>query len=462
MAEKKKKGSIFWKIFALWLVVLAVVCLLLLNYGKKVMADYDETQKYPLENAKEIAAVLESGDYTMLFVGDDLHNSMTIEKEEYVRRIAEAVEKNGGCDVNKGFSYDANENPTFIISAGEKKIATVVYRRIEEKSKYGFDKYEFKSITPFVEGSYGVKALVPDDCDFILDELVMPEKYKTGETVTRTVPADDIEKNGEETFSYYYVDQLMEEPKFRIVYKDTGRDADMIWDEDLGVWTTRKYETAATAPSNYKVFVNGVEISADKRFVTKNDTPVEEIESVKGYTDKDVTMVSYHISGLRYKDEAEVTFRDFEGTEFKPEFSEKKEEYYCEAGMTPKDITAYGIDEDFLLTRAIGYATFVMNDAAYEKSIKQYLLKDSQAYNDLSSFWVTFSAHKSYWLENKKVYDVVFFHEGLFRATVSFDYWIRGYNHKTDNEAVYPTVITFWYANVGGTWYIVDWAVSDG
>lgn len=463
MAKKvKKRGSIFWKIFAVWLVILGAVCIAALVYGRKVMFDYDNAQKFPYEESVRIAKKIEGGDYSMLYSLEKLPNSMTIEKDEYERRIAEAVSKNGGCDVAKGFSPDSIQNPTFIISAGSKKIATVVFQKLDQKSEYGFDLYEFKSITPFTEGFYGVRLLVPEDCDFILNGDPIGEDYRTGETVVRKTETDDFELSADVTCYYYYVDALMKEPTFRIVYKDTGRDADMIWDGELEVWTTRKYETAATAPSNYKVFVNGVEISQGSRFVKEANIAVDEISYAQQYTEKKLTTVSYHVSGLRYKDDVEVLFEDFEGRRLAPEYSEKRGEYVCETGIQPADKTVYGIDDEFLCTRAVDYARFVNADAKFGNSIGKYLLKDSQVFNDLKDFWVVFTPHDSYWIENKTVEELIFYHEDLFRATVSFDYWIRGYNHQTDNEKVYPTTVTFWYARIGGTWYIVDWELGEG
>ncbi len=469
MAEKKraKKGSIFWKIFAVWIVILAVACCVALYFGRLVMVDYDESQRFPYDDAVRLANEIAGGDYSLLYDREEFHNSMVFEKEEYERRIAEAVAANGGCDVKKGFSPDAAKNPTFIISAGEKKIATVVYERIEEKSEYGFDKYAFLSLTPFTEGSFGVKLLVPEDCDLILNGFAIGEEFRTGETVANAAPKDDIEKTGEVTSYYYYVEDLMEQPSFRIVYKDTKLDADVVWDDELKVFTTRKYETAAEAPSNYRIFVNGVEITDGDRFVVKNDIPIDEIEYEQKYTGRDLTMVTYHVSGLRYRDGIQITYKDFEGNEFTPEFSEKKQAYYCGAGITPKDLSAYGIDEEFLFTRAIGYARFINNDDPngedikfVKSAVKQYFLPDSQAYNDLIDFWVVFSSHKEFWIENKSLDELVFYHEGLFRATVSFDYCIRGFNHQTDNEKKYETTVSFWYANVDGNWYIVDLALG--
>lgn len=463
MAKKVgKKGSLFWKLFAVWLVVLAVAAGLLLNYGIKVMEDYDASQRYPSENAKELANVIAGGDYTMLFSGESLSNSMTIEKEEYERRISEAVRENGGCDVQKGFSADASKNPTFIITAGSKKIATVVYERLEEKSEYGFDKYGFKSITPFTEGSYAVKLLVPENCDFYLDGQLMPEKFRTGKSETRTAAADDIEKTGDEILNYYYVDGLMKEPTYRIVYRDTGRDADIVWDDTYKAFTTVTYDISAEAPSNYKVYMNDTEISADPRFVQKNDTPVEALSGLEDYTDEPVTIVTYHVSGLRYKGGESFRFVDFNGDQIIARYSPDDELYYAEAGITPKDLSVYGVNEDYFITRAIAYAKFVNNDKSYWEEFRSYLQPGTPMAKEMDSFWVTFTPHNEYWIENQTLDSVIMYNNDLIFAKVSFDYWIKGYNHQTDNVAKYPTTVNFRYANIGGRWMIVDYSLGEG
>ena len=459
----KKKGSLFWKIFAVWLVVLAAVCIGVLIYGYNVMMDYDNSQKFPYEETVRIASLIESGNYDMLYDRENLPNSMTLERDEYERRIKEAIEKNGGCDVMRAFSPNAVENPTFLISAGDRKIATVVYEKVSEKTKFGFDVYRYLSLTPFYEGSYAVELLVPEDCDFVLNGDVIGDNFRVGEPVVTTAEEDDFEKSGEQKAYYYRVDGLMVEPEFKIVYRDTGRDADMIWDGKLEVWTTRKYDVAAVAPSNYRVFVNGSEISSGERFVTKKSGTIDEVSDVKQYLDTDVCMVSYHVSGLRYKNEIEVTYEDFDGRRFTPEFDEYEEEYVAYAGITPEHLEKYGINFEFLFKRALSYAKFVNDDdnENFDKTeIKKYCLPDSRAYVNFQSLWITFTSHNSFWTENEKLADITFYHEDFFVATVEFDYWIKGFNHQTDNTKVLENSITFWYVRIDGTWYIVDFALN--
>lgn len=467
MAEKKekvrKKGRLFWKIFAVWLLVLAAGCITLLVIGVNVMNDYESSQSLPYNETLKIAKVFESGDYSMLFDGENLQNSMTFEKEEFENRITDAIKENGGCTVRKGFSADSVENPTFIISAGEKKIATVVFRRLDQKTRFGFDRYAFESITPFAEGSYSIRLMVPENCELFVDGKLIGAEYRVGEADAFTPAADDIYNAGEVKMYFYRIDGLMNEPTYRIVYKDTGKDAEIRWDDKNEAFTIRTYETEVTAPSDYKVTVGGVEISADGRFVA-SVKPLEEIDYVREYSPEDTSIVSYHVSGIRRKEDVAVTVLDFEGNDVTPAFSEEEQAYVCGAGITPKDLSVYGIDEEFLFTRAIGYAKFVNNDDPngrgsdikfIKSSIKQYFLPDSRAYNDLIDFWVTFTSHKEYWIEDKTVDEITFFNEGLFRARVSFTYWIRGFNHQDNNEKEYPTTVSFWYANVNGTWYIV-------
>ena len=44
---------------------------------------------------------------------------------------------------------------------------------------------------------------------------------------------------------------------------------------------------------------------------------------------------------------------------------------------------------------------------------------------------------------------------------MSFEYWIKGYNHEHDNVKEYDNTITFWYVrDEKGTWKIVDWGLG--
>ncbi|MBR5007014.1 MAG: hypothetical protein IKY07_07985 [Clostridia bacterium] len=468
MMAKKKKGSLFWKIFAVAIVLLGIAAIIALRYGEKVMMDYDASQSLPLKESQELADSLSAGNFDKLFDVENIPNTMIFERESFIEKTKALIEEAGGCTVKKGFSFDRVEKPTYVIAAGNTKIATVEFQKTKEKSEYGFATYKMVSVTPNTNGHYGISVLVPETCTFYLNGIEVPDAYKTGETEQVAAQKDSIEPEKDDPrgtgnceFSYYYVDALENEPSVKLVYKTDSTDAELIYSDTYKAWTVTSHDITVTAPMNYKVFVNGREISADGKFLSKDHIDVAELSAVLKYIDGDIYMKEYHVSGIRNLASLSVSATDFEGNTASPEHEENSREYTFKCGLTPAEKTKYGIDSDFLFERAINYARFVNNDGSYWDIMYKYVLKPSQASQDFESYWVVFSPHDSYWIEDKNVDEITFFSEEIFRATVSFEYWIKGYNHEHDNVKEYDNRITFWYVrDEKGTWKIVDWGLG--
>ncbi|MBO4362926.1 MAG: hypothetical protein J5912_00925 [Clostridia bacterium] len=468
MMAKKKKGSLFWKIFAVAIVLLGIAAIIALRYGEKVMMDYDASQSLPLKESQELADSLSAGNFDKLFDVENIPNTMIFERESFIEKTKALIEEAGGCTVKKGFSFDRVEKPTYVIAAGNTKIATVEFQKTKEKSEYGFATYKMVSVTPNTNGHYGISVLVPETCTFYLNGIEVPDAYKTGETEQVAAQKDSIEPEKDDPrgtgnceFSYYYVDALENEPSVKLVYKTDSTDAELIYSDTYKAWTVTSHDITVTAPMNYKVFVNGREITADGKFLSKDHIDVAELSAVLKYIDGDIYMKEYHVSGIRNLASVNVSATDFEGNTAGPEHEENSREYTFKCGLTPAEKTKYGIDSDFLFERAISYARFVNNDGSYWDIMYKYVLKPSQASQDFESYWVVFSPHDSYWIEDKNVDEITFFSEEIFRATVSFEYWIKGYNHEHDNVKEYDNRITFWYVrDEKGTWKIVDWGLG--
>ncbi len=465
---KKKKGSLFWKIFAVAIVLLGIAAIIALRYGEKVMMDYDASQSLPLKESQELADSLSAGNFDKLFDVENIPNTMIFERESFIEKTKALIEEAGGCTVKKGFSFDRVEKPTYVIAAGNTKIATVEFQKTKEKSEYGFATYKMVSVTPNTNGHYGISVLVPETCTFYLNGIEVPDAYKTGETEQVAAQKDSIEPEKDDPrgtgnceFSYYYVDALENEPAVRLVYKDDNSEAELVYSDTYKAWTVTSHDITVTAPMNYKVFVNGREISADGKFLSKDHIGVAELSAVLKYIDGDIYMKEYHVSGIRNLASVNVSATDFEGNTASPEHEDNSREYTFKCGLTPADKNKYGIDSDFLFERAINYARFVNNDGSYWDIMYKYVLKPSQASEDFESYWVVFSPHDSYWIEDKNLDEVTFFSEEIFRATVSFEYWIKGYNHEHDNVKEYDNTITFWYVrDNSGAWKIVDWGLG--
>ena len=459
MAKKKKKGSLFWKIFAVMLCLLVVGAALLLKWGYGLMLDYDETQSYPIEHTRELAAAIASGDYSVLYETGDRPNPFTFEKETYEESVRTAVSENG-ITVEKGFSSDRYSKPVYIIKAGELKIATVEYKLAAEKSKHGFDVYEFSSLVPNVGGVYAIRVLVPEGCSLKIGGVTVDESYIIDEPVTITPETDCVYGTEPVTYNYYYVDALMNEPEAQIVYNDTGLDAAVVYSGEYEAWTVETYGAEISAPSNYKVYIGATCVSDDARYVKASGGEISIIKNAQQYTTGTVSVVTYSVSGLRYESDCDGIYAiDFEGTRREPQGSAENNSYTFGCGITPEDFEKYGISEELLIKRAVDYSRFVSNDGNRNTDVLPYVLENSAVYNEFKDFWATLSAHDSYWIENKTLNHLYFYSEELFVADVSFDYWIKGYNHLHDNTKCYSTTVVFWYVKVNGEWKIADFSL---
>ena len=462
--KKPRKGSLFWKIFAVALVLFCILMAVLLRIGYKVMMDYDESQSFPFRKSTEIADSLSAGDYSVILGTDESPNALYFEKDEYLESITAAIAEAGGVTVTRGFSYDRFESPIFDLKAGSEKIVSVEFARSKAKSRYGFDCYELKNVKPLVKGSYGIKVLLPDNCEFFINGSRVPDGFKTGESVEAPASDNPISAITGETaaskYEYYFVDGLTTSPEAVVRYADTGAEAEVCYSDDYGAWTVMTYDFSVSLPSNYRLLVNGRDVTGDGRFITARGKPIEELKDVLQYMSEKVSVDEYRFTGLRDLAAVTVSATDFRGGEAAPEFNESRMAYTFAPGLRPASYADFGISEDYLFERAVGYAKFVNNDGSFWDVFSKYVKKDTPMYKELENFWVVFTPHNSYWIEDKKVERVSFFSEEMFLATVSFEYWIKGYNHQTDNVKGYPTTVTFWYVKADGGYKIVDYSLT--
>ena len=461
---QKQKGNLFWKIFAVSVVLLCILMAVLLRIGYKVMMDYDESQSFPFRKSNEIADALSAGDYSVILGTEESPNALYFEKDEYLESITAAIAEAGGVTVTRGFSYDRFESPIFDLKAGSEKIASVEFVRSEAKSKYGFDRYELRNIKPLVKGSYGIKVLLPDNCGLFINETHVPAGFKTGDVVEVTAAGDSIGALSGETaataLEYYFVDGLTTAPEPVIRYEDTGAAAETVYSEEYGAWTVKTYEFSVSLPSNYRLLVNGRDVTGDERFIAGRGKPIDGLKDVMKYMSGEIYVDEYRFSGIRDMSAVTVEATDFRGGSVTPAKNSLGNVFTFAPGLRPANYSDFGISEDYLFERAIGYAKFVNNDGSFWDVFSKYVKKDTPMYKELEDFWVVFTPHNSYWIEDKKVDEVAFFSDEMFKATVSFEYWIKGYNHQTDNVKGYPTTVSFWYLKTGDGYRIVDYSLG--
>ena len=468
--KKKKKRNIFWKAYAIALAVFTVIVGILLFIGYRVMMDYDGAQGSLSVNAGKIAEEIAGGNYDCLF--GDMENAeapLIFEREAYEAHIRKLISEAGGTlTARKGFSTDRYTRPVYDIMAGEKRVASVHFVLNEEKSKYGFDTFSVEKIVPVLEGQYSVSVLVPENAKFSLNNIDVDDRWIEGDPVLIPAPANaiflsELQGGSGENIRYtrYKVSGLMETPEPKVVYTASGREAELFYDEDHGAWRCKSYGIVIQAPSNFTVQVNGVTISEDARFVQEDGIAIDTIRIAQKYTQQSVTLVKYSVGGLTAADDVTVTATAFDGTAANVIYNESTGEYEVSYKVVEETALAYyQVSRDFLLTRAKEYAKFVQNDGNVWDNVLPYVLEGTKLYTDFRDFWVTYSKHDSYWIENETVAELDVYTEDLFSARVTLDYWVKGFDGKADNIKTHFVDVTFYYAKVNGNWKIVDWSLD--
>ncbi len=456
--KSKKQSGLFMKIFSIALLAFTVICLVLLAIGADVMRDYDEAQKTVSQTAADLAESVAKGDYGFMTEVEGVPATFAFESEQFRQMLTEAVAKAGGCTAQKGFSPDRYEHPVYELVAGDMKLCKLEFGK-QEKSKYGFDRYELKKVSPSFKGIYALKVLVPENGRLYLNGFEVDDSYKTGEKRAENPPKYALSTGkASSTQVFYEISGLISEGTMKFVYDGSEEELPLAYENDIQAWTVKSHRITIEAPSNVEVRVNGVNVSADARFVSEKDIKIDSLKTSQKYVDNGVTRVVYTVSGIA--GDAEVYGIAFNGEKVTPAYDNETLTYTFADGIRPSDLSLYGISDEWLLTRGVNYARFVNNDGNVYDIMLPYVQKGTDVYAEFEDFWVTFSRHNSYWVENKAVDLVEFYGQNLFKATVEFDYWIKGFDGRTDNTKSYHTVISFWYGKIDGQWKIIDWRLN--
>ena len=453
----KKTKNRFWKIYAAALGGLTFLMAVLLIIGYNIMIDYDKSQGYIQEAVAEIAGRFEKGDVELLFENADGDNAaMVFEKDSYIEKINAMIEEDG-VTYRKGFSADRYTRPLYDIFAGETKIASVQMVKSDKKSKFGFDTFEVEGVIPKYSGQYAVSVIVPSGAELFLGDNKPVSDDFIEESGAETVVSNQLFAEGDYKETKYKVEGLLNATEPKVVYSKSGAEAELAYDEEKNVWYCVKEEIEITAPSNSKVFVNGVEISAEERFVNQKGIEISELKASFDETNKTaITSVRYKVSGIEMLSSLEVSAKAYNGSALEVLKNEKTGVYEVQYLGGAENLDSFGVSKDYLITCAEDYAKFVCGKGSLE-TLLAHVLTGTAVYDDFKGFWVTFSRHDSFWIENQTITELDFYTEDLFSATVSMDYWIKGFDGRPAATKCYPTTVTFFYAKTDSGLKIVDW-----
>ena len=201
-----------------------------------------------------------------------------------------------------------------------------------------------------------------------------------------------------------------------------------------------------TAPSTSRVYVDGVQLTADQ--ITDAGTPILDVADnlPEGLTAP--TLCTYQFS--RYFGVKEVRVfdprnRDNAVTQLSP--TQWTAEFNYDDALFGEDVTARVIDVTKRLSECLSVKKYD------RKKLLEVLVKDSKAYRYVKAFdtdW--FRDHKSHEFLDMQLSHFVSYSEDVFSVETHYDYKIT-YSGGTET---YPTAYRLFFQNVKGTWYMFD------
>lgn len=172
----------------------------------------------------------------------------------------------------------------------------------------------------------------------------------------------------------------------------------------------KKQTFTITAPNDFILLVNGIELSEDE--ITKKDVVCEGYESV---TDKVIVpkKTEYTIRG--YFNNPEIKVKDKNIEDLNIIYNEDK----IDINFAIKDKDKL---EDIAIDAAKSYAKYISKDES-ENKLRAKLIKDTDFYKNLSnysSYW--YIDHDKVAFENLKCFDTIVYSDNAYKTTVSFNY----------------------------------------
>ncbi|MBE7064256.1 MAG: hypothetical protein E7384_00355 [Ruminococcaceae bacterium] len=463
MASKKKLTT-FWKVYLIVFGVLFVLLTGLLAVGYGLMMDYHETQSFPRMNANNYAKTLTQGSYGLI-CNDDLNAASVFENEKYSEIINDKI-AGSVITCEKGFSSDRYSRPIYTIKADGEAIADVAYKLKKNKSTFGFAVYDFDHVYSRIKGDYEINFIVPDNSIATLNGVTVGENWIAEKNIKQIYDAsanlygDTNTEASKVTYTKYSVKGLLNEPNL-MVLDAAGNSLSVTYNNEIKAFCTIQDLVHIIAPDNFKVSVNGIDITGQDKFVSEKIVEFKELSVAKKYMSKNINLVKYTVTGVDTNN-VNIVSTNYEGLQT-PVYYDTENGYYrvynCMLEKADRDklLSEYGLTEDRLTRYAKYYAEFVANDNDRWGTIMPYVMKDSAIYETFDSFWSVLADHNSFWYEDIKVKDISFYDKDTISCRVSFVYWIKGFAGKPDATESYPTDVTFYYVKKGDVWYITDW-----
>lgn len=213
--------------------------------------------------------------------------------------------------------------------------------------------------------------------------------------------------------------------------------------------TNNKEPFVILAPSNSKVYVNGILLTNE--YIVEKDIAIDDLKNTAKYVSLP-TMVKYSVSGFYANPEITAV-----GGIFNAPLESKTESQQVKFGFeSNQEFVAFQESRVKEITQI--YGKYVINDVKFA-SISPYVMSDSYAYKFLktvgaANVWT--ASHTAPEFKNLTISNYQIYTENCFSCEVSFTLSIYALNKTYE----YPTNLKYYFIKSNNGWYIADFVIK--
>ena len=217
------------------------------------------------------------------------------------------------------------------------------------------------------------------------------------------------------------------------------------WKESsLEFYTAAPFSVSVSAPETYKVFVNGVELTASNCDMALTESELTQF--VEPYAVIPGT-AGYQVTGL-YK-EPVVTAKDHLGNVCDCVFDENTDTFSV---SFIKDFEEYDEVSELAIKFASTFANFVTQDAG-KNSLDKYFPSGSKALDYIKRSVSVYTNHGNVSIHNEEIRDCIVYSEDVVYMEVYVEQYMQMY-WGSDEPEVLPTDAHVYFVKIDGKWLV--------
>lgn len=418
------------------------------------------------ENAMEAFMLSAGGDHWAELIGrSDAFETTVFEDGGAIMRRYQAAVDTAELTYRRSPGDHSEARPVFIVRAGERDIARVVFAPADFPRGYGFSLWEFESeelLASFLPSPRTVTVKAPPGASVALNGITLDEGCITGTVEYEGLSALEKAFVGVDKpyRNVYEVAGLLDNVEVAVTAADGAELAAIESDGSLFVYDLHSpavYSVRITAPAAAQVFVNGAPLDAAYVTESRVNALMEGMAAyAPGLDEAALPGVSvYDIGGLFCPVET-VTAVSESGASLEcvSDAADAARGAY-EFGFESSAGLAAGetaLAEDFITAYARFAANVNQAGSRNWSAVKKYLLRGSEAYDRLnaSRSGLEWRNSRSVTVDSVECVNFVAYGDGCFTCRVRFSITVRTTRAEEVNDGVFDLV----FVRSGGEWLL--------